>query len=118
LISSRDADTDPKETQMDPLRLPLPAAAQAASLLALAGCGGSDVTPQIAPATPAALSGRCEDLANRLGTLAGTRITSTGRVEAGTLKVAGKDIPAHCLVSISRGQKYFSVDDAASFDCR
>jgi len=60
----------------------------------------TDVTapalPQLAAATGATLSS-CADLATRI-TFANTTITSAADVAAGTLTVAGKAVPAHCLL--------------------
>ncbi len=83
-------------------------------LLLLANCcGGSDPPPQLAAATPAALSGTCEALAGKLGNLANTRITSSTTVATGTLKVAGQDIEAHCLVAGKMHERTSAVDGKA-----
>jgi hypothetical protein len=64
----------------------------------LSACGGGDADlPQLSAASGAALQGSCTDLAARLS-YADTSFTSVAAVAAGTLKVAGKDIPAHCQV--------------------
>jgi pimeloyl-ACP methyl ester carboxylesterase len=70
----------------------------------LAGCGGGGSggnaqLPQLAAATPSALSGTCADLAPRLAGLANTTITATQSVPAGSLTVAGQPIADHCLVT-------------------
>ena len=94
-----------------------PAARLAATplLLALVHCGGGigNPSPQLAAATPAALSGNCEALAGTLAALANTRITSATTVAAGTLKVAGKDLPEHCLVAGRMHERVSAVDGKA-----
>jgi pimeloyl-ACP methyl ester carboxylesterase len=94
---------------------PATALALSTQLLALASCGGGggnglDTLPQLAAATPAALVGTCDELAGKLANVAGTRITSTTLVPAGTLKEAGKDIPAHCLVNGRMHERVSPVD--------
>jgi pimeloyl-ACP methyl ester carboxylesterase len=88
--------------------------AAASLLLLLASCGGdSDSRPPLATAKPAALNGTCEALAGQLASLANTRITSSATVAAGTLKVAGQDIAAHCLVSGKMHERVSGVDGKA-----
>ena len=84
-------------------------------LLAVAGCGGSDDAglPQLAPATGAAFSGVCADLVGKLSTLANTTVTSATTVAAGGLKVAGQDVPEHCLVTGKQGARVSAVDGQA-----
>jgi pimeloyl-ACP methyl ester carboxylesterase len=81
-------------------------------LLLLANCGGDDDVglPQLGPATPAALSGSCDALTAKLANLDNTRITSAADVAAGTLKVAGKDIPEHCLITGKMLERVSAVD--------
>jgi len=93
--------------------------------LALAGCGGSGedhaVPIQLSPATGAALVGTCTELLAKLGTLANTSITATTTIAAGTLKVAGTDVPEHCLVTGKMAQRTSPVDGqsyAISFEMR
>ena len=87
------------------------APALAAALL-LAGCGG-DSLPVLGAATPANYSGSCADLAAKIGTPANTRISAVTTVAAGTLKVAGQDVPEHCLVSGRMHERTSSVDGQA-----
>jgi hypothetical protein len=75
-------------------------AAVAAASLAACGGGGDNAPlplPQLSAAVGAPLSGSCTDLARRI-TFANTTITAANAVAAGTLKVAGQDVPAHCQV--------------------
>jgi poly(3-hydroxybutyrate) depolymerase len=93
----------------------------AAATLALAACGGNDVSdgsnssagasalPQLSAATPAALSGNCATLGSKL-TIANTVFTSVTDVAAGTLTVAGKPIAEHCLIQGNMNQRVSSVD--------
>ncbi|HSW08938.1 tannase/feruloyl esterase family alpha/beta hydrolase [Aquabacterium sp.] len=79
--------------------------------LSLTACGGSDDGPvQLSPATGATLSGACTELAAKLGTLSNTSITASTTVPAGTLKVAGNDVPEHCLVTGKMAQRTSTVD--------
>ena len=75
----------------------VPATAAALLAASLAGCGGSDdeSLPQLAQATPAALSGNCADLATKIS-FPNTSITAATSVAAGSLTVAGTAVPAHC----------------------
>lgn len=66
--------------------------------------------PQLSPATAANLSGNCNDLAASMSALANTTITSSSEVAAGELMVAGKDIPAHCLVTGSMFERVSDID--------
>jgi hypothetical protein len=66
---------------------------------AAADGGNRHRPPQLAPATPGALIGQCEDLSATLATLAHTTITGATTVAAGTLQVAGKPVPEHCRVT-------------------
>lgn len=83
--------------------------------LGLTACGSDDdeSPPQLSAATPAALSGACTDLAGKLSSLANTSITATTTVAAGTLKVAGADVPEHCLVSGKMFSRTSAVDGNA-----
>ena len=98
------------------LRAPLPSrfalAACALAALSLAACNSDDdqAPPQLSPATGAALSGNCADLAAKLAALSNTSISATTTVAAGTLKVAGADVPEHCLVSGKMAQRTSAVD--------
>jgi poly(3-hydroxybutyrate) depolymerase len=85
--------------------------AAAVAVLGLAGCGDSDSDdgawqppaqlpapplPQLAPATGAALAS-CDGLAARL-TYPDTTVNAVNPIAAGTVKVAGKPVGAHCQV--------------------
>ena len=91
---------------------PTLAAAAAAALLTIAGCGGSDgeplaPLPQLTAATGAMMSGSCADLAARV-TFPNTTISAVNAVSAG--KVAGADVPAHCQVQGSMFPRVSPVD--------
>lgn len=79
---------------------------------AIAGRGGDDTSspPQLGAATPASLSGSCEALAAKLAGLPNTTITGTTTVAAGTLKLAGQDIPEHCRVTGKMFERVSAVD--------
>ncbi|MFM0056354.1 tannase/feruloyl esterase family alpha/beta hydrolase [Paraburkholderia phytofirmans] len=93
----------------------------AAATLTLAACGGNDLgsaantganssaLPQLSAATPGTLAGNCAALAAKLS-FANTVFTTVTDVAAGTLKVAGKPIPEHCLIQGSMNQRVSSVD--------
>lgn len=81
----------------------------AAGLLAACGGGGGGGT-QLAPATGAALSGTCADLAGRISGMANTTITAVTTVAAGTLTVAGKPVPEHCRVQGNMYSRVSAVD--------
>lgn len=76
----------------------------------LIGCGGSSEThlPQLAAATPGTLQS-CSELATRIS-FPNTRITGAVPVAAGVLKVAGKDIAAHCQVTGTMFERVSPVD--------
>ncbi|MGF6963778.1 hypothetical protein OKW43_000783 [Paraburkholderia sp. WC7.3g] len=86
----------------------------------LAACGGSSDSistsatqlPRLSAAQPATLSGNCAALAARL-TFANTTFTSVADVPAGTLKVAGKSIPEHCVIQGKMNQRTSTVDGQA-----
>jgi feruloyl esterase len=80
--------------------------AAASAALLLTACGGSNTTqasslPQLSIATGGALSS-CTDLATKIS-IANTTITGAKAIEAGTLTIAGKPVPAHCQIT---GQMY------------
>ncbi len=56
------------------------------------------------------MSGTCEDLAGKISTLANTRITASRNVTADTLKIAGQDVPEHCLVEGKMFERVSPVD--------
>ncbi|GGM18937.1 tannase/feruloyl esterase family alpha/beta hydrolase [Pseudomonas asuensis] len=58
------------------------------------------------------LQGSCTSLASRLAQLDNTLIDSTKRIDAGELKVGGRDIGAHCLVQ-GRMNPRTGIDGAA-----
>ncbi len=72
--------------------------------LLLSGCGGDSQSPsvaeglpQLSPASPGALS-QCEALASTFK-YASTNLFSVTEAAAGSLLVAGKGAPAHCLIT-------------------
>ena len=82
--------------------------------LSLTACGGNDETlPQLGVAKPAAFSGACTDLTGKLAALPNATISSTSLVAAGTLKLAGQDVPEHCLVSGKLNSRVSVVDGQA-----
>ena len=93
-----------------------PLAALCLSAVALSACGGDGGTvpgataalPQLAAASGAKLS-TCTDLAGKIA-YPNTTITSAASVAAGVLTVAGKPVPAHCLVQGSMHQRVGPVD--------
>jgi poly(3-hydroxybutyrate) depolymerase len=76
----------------------------------LIGCGGSSDNgpPQLAAATPGTLKS-CAALASSIN-FPNTSITAAAPVDAGVLKVAGKDIPAHCQVTGKMFDRVSPVD--------
>ena len=107
-----------------PTRLALPGTVLLlAASAALTGCIGEDdaALPQLTPASSSTLATACTDLAAKLGSLPSTSITATTTVAAGTLKLAGQDVPEHCLVTGKQGQRTSTVDGqnyAISFEMR
>jgi feruloyl esterase len=93
-----------------------PLAALCLAAAALNGCGGNSAVapgdtatlPRLSAATGAKL-GSCGDLAGRIN-YPNTTITSAASVAAGTLTVAGKPVPAHCLVKGAMNQRVSAVD--------
>ncbi|WP_433706275.1 tannase/feruloyl esterase family alpha/beta hydrolase [Paraburkholderia sacchari] len=98
----------------------------------LAACGGSgssssgasssgaSALPQLAAAQPASLSGSCASLAAKLS-FANTTFTSVQDVPAGTLTVAGKAVPEHCVIEGQMNQRVSMVDNqtyAIGFEMR
>ncbi|MBC5786168.1 tannase/feruloyl esterase family alpha/beta hydrolase [Ramlibacter sp. USB13] len=80
-------------------RYPLVTAAVAAAALTACGGGGDgSLLPDLRPVTGATLSGNCADLKTTIS-YPNTTITDAKEVAAGTLKVAGTDVPAHCQVT-------------------
>ncbi|MEX3897792.1 tannase/feruloyl esterase family alpha/beta hydrolase [Paraburkholderia sp. JPY432] len=83
----------------------------------LAACGGGSDSlstsatqlPRLSAAQPATLSGDCAALAARL-TFANTTFTSVADVPAGTLTVAGKSVPEHCVIEGKMNQRTSAVD--------
>ena len=94
-----------------------------AASAALTGCIDDDnaALPQLSAASSSTLAITCTDLATRLASLPTTSISATTTVAAGTLKVAGQDVPEHCLVTGKQGQRTSTVDGqsyAISFEMR
>jgi len=73
------------------------------------GGGGSTALPQLSPAQPAKLAGTCDALLTTIAA-ANTTITAASQVAAGTLTIAGKAVPAHCLVKGQMFQRVGPVD--------
>jgi Tannase and feruloyl esterase len=90
-------------------RIPLIAAAVAAAALSACGGGGRGIVLNPPPASGALLAGACADLKTKIA-FANTTITDAREVAAGTLKVAGTDIPAHCQVTGSMFPRVGPVD--------
>jgi hypothetical protein len=87
--------------------------AAVAAAAALSACGGSDSpAPSLTPATGAVLSGACADLKTKIA-YADTTIAKAEEVAAGTEKVGGQDIPAHCVVEGSMQPRTSPVDGKA-----
>ncbi|WP_321796879.1 tannase/feruloyl esterase family alpha/beta hydrolase [Caballeronia sp. J97] len=87
-------------------------AAIASTMLAACGGGSDDnanALPQLSAATPANLSGTCDALAARLA-FANTSFTSVQDVPAGTLSIAGKAVPEHCVIAGKMNERVSSVD--------
>ncbi|WP_250486251.1 tannase/feruloyl esterase family alpha/beta hydrolase [Caballeronia sp. GaOx3] len=80
----------------------------------VAACGGgsddqSSSLPQLSAASPASLSGTCDALAAKLA-FANTTYTSVKDVPAGTLTIAGKAVPEHCVIQGTMNQRVSFVD--------
>jgi feruloyl esterase len=80
----------------------------------VAACGGgsddqSASLPQLSAASPASLAGTCDALAAKLA-FANTTYTSVKDVPAGTLTIAGKAVPEHCVIEGMMNQRVSSVD--------
>lgn len=94
----------------------LPTTPLLATLLAslgLAACGGGDSLPQLSAAQSGTLAVACADLASKLNSLSNTSVTATSVVAAGTLKLAGQDVPEHCLVTARTEARTSTVDGQA-----
>jgi hypothetical protein len=85
----------------------------AAAALLLAACGTTPrpQAPQLAPATPAALRA-CAELPSQFS-FADTTLTAASAVPAGTLKVGGRDVAEHCLVTGRMFERTSPVDGKA-----
>ena len=83
-----------------------------ATLVLLAGCGGSDdpepTVPQLGAASGATLQS-CSTLPTQI-TYANTTIAAASAVAAGTVSVGGNPTPAHCLVTGQMFQRTSAVD--------
>ena len=85
----------------------------AAAVMLLAACGTTSrqPPPQLAPATPAALRA-CGELPAQFS-FANATITAASVVPAGTLKVGGRDVAEHCLVTGRMFERASPVDGKA-----
>jgi len=91
-----------------------------AAALLVAACGGSSDAQsppsapqdpklaQLSPATGAPLQGSCNAL--QTFSFANTVLTSATLVESGTLKVGGKNIAAHCVITGKMHERVSAVD--------
>jgi feruloyl esterase len=89
--------------------------------LAIFSVSGVAHAQRLEPARPGAFSGECASLAAALGGLAGTRITATSVVAAGTLNVGGMPVAEHCLVTGLMRERTSAVDGnryAITFEMR
>lgn len=76
---------------------------------------------QLSPATPATLTGSCDELLTNFPVSADTTLETSTEVPAGELTVAGEDIDAHCLVTGKMLERTSEVDGnsyAISFEMR
>jgi feruloyl esterase len=94
-------------------RLPLRAISLLGALAVLAGCGGDDGPPQLAPATGVKMATACNALAAKVGTLANTNLTATTSIPAGSLTVAGQPVREHCLLTGKMHERVSAVDGNA-----
>lgn len=90
--------------------LAVPVGLSLAVLIAACGDDSDDdlSLPQLRPAVGATLVGGCAALSGF--TYANTAIASATEVAAGTLKVAGQDIGAHCLITGKMHERVSAVD--------
>lgn len=92
-------------------RLALRALSASIAVAALpAGAHGGGHTPQLPPATPAALIGACEDLLARLAGIPATVFNGATTVAAGTLSLAGQPVGEHCRVTGKAHEHVSPVD--------
>jgi hypothetical protein len=63
----------------------------------------------LSAASPASLAGTCDALAAKLA-FANTTFTSVKDVPAGTLTIAGRAVPEHCVIEGTMNQRVSSVD--------
>lgn len=74
-------------------------------------CGGGDAPlPQLAAATPASLTGACDQLTTALAGLPNTQISAAETVAAGTLKQGGQPVAEHCRVTGKMHERVSAVD--------
>ncbi len=93
-------------TQHQP-KLRRAAMASAFSAALVAACGGSSSSsgpieiplPQLSAAQAATFAGDCTDLTAKISSLPNTSVTAVNKIAAGTVKVAGQDVPEHCQVT-------------------
>ena len=55
--------------------------------------------PRLSPATPATLSGPCEELTQKLSSLPNTKIAAVSTVPEGEVQIGGQAVSEHCLVT-------------------
>lgn len=100
-------------------------AAAAMALVSLTGCGSGDdggsatagssssttstVLPVLAPAAGTTMGATCESLAGRLA-FENTSITAVSTVAAGTVKIGGKEVAEHCLITGNMNSRVSPVD--------
>lgn len=80
----------------------------AVTLLSACGTTSTPQPPQLTPATPAALRA-CTELPSQFS-FANTTLTAASAVPAGTLKVGGRDVGEHCLVTGRMFERVSAVD--------
>lgn len=85
-------------------------ALSALAALSTACGGGDDPLPQLAAATPASLTGACDQLTAALAGLPNTQISAAETVAAGTLKQGGQPVAEHCRVTGKMHERVSAVD--------
>ncbi|CAG2159013.1 tannase/feruloyl esterase family alpha/beta hydrolase [Cupriavidus numazuensis] len=100
-------------------------AAAAMALVSLTGCGSGDDTgnttagastpasstalPSVSPATGTTMGATCESLAGRLA-FQNTSVTAVSTVAAGAVKIGGRDVAEHCLITGNMNTRVSQVD--------